>query len=56
MMLQRKLSIAIAGVAVLAATAGFTGHGPHWQLTDTGVTARFRGLADLLDPVRPGHR
>src|SRR3954453_17868467 len=49
MMVHRKLSIAIAGVAVLAATAGFTGHGPHWQLSDTGApTVRFRGLA----PVR----
>ncbi|WP_433368069.1 oxidoreductase [Actinoplanes sp. CA-142083] len=51
MMLQRKLSIAIAGVAVLAATAGFTGHGPHWQLTDTGVTAQFRGLAPVSGKV-----
>jgi photosystem II stability/assembly factor-like uncharacterized protein len=51
MTLHRKLSIAIAGVAVLAATAGFTGHGPHWQLTDTGVTVRFRGLAPVSGKV-----
>ena len=52
MMSHRKLSIAIAGVAVLAATAGFTGHGPHWQLTDTGVpTVRFRGLAPVSGKV-----
>ena len=52
MTLNRKLSIAIAGVAVLAATAGFTGHGPHWQLSDTGVpTVRFRGLAPVSGKV-----
>lgn len=51
MMVHRKLSIAIAGVAVLAATAGFTGHGPHWQLGDTGVTERFRGLAPVSGKV-----
>jgi photosystem II stability/assembly factor-like uncharacterized protein len=48
MTLQRKLSIAVAGVAVLAASTGLSGHNdPGWQLTDTGVTTQFRGL----DPV-----
>jgi photosystem II stability/assembly factor-like uncharacterized protein len=52
MMLQRKLSIALAGVAVLAATTGFTSHAkPTWKLSDTGVTARFRGLAPVSDKV-----
>jgi photosystem II stability/assembly factor-like uncharacterized protein len=52
MTLQRKLSITLAGVAVLAATAGFTGHaGPHWQLSDTGSAARFRGLAPVSGKV-----
>jgi photosystem II stability/assembly factor-like uncharacterized protein len=45
------LSIAVAGVAALAVSAG--GHaGPHWQLTDTGVpTVRFRGLAPVSAKV-----
>ena len=53
MMLQRKLSIAIAGVAVLAATSGFTtAAGPHWRLADTGTpTVRFRGLAPVSGQV-----
>jgi photosystem II stability/assembly factor-like uncharacterized protein len=46
------LSIALAGVAVLAATTGFTGHaGPRWKLSDTSVTVRFRGLAPVSDRV-----
>jgi photosystem II stability/assembly factor-like uncharacterized protein len=52
MTLQRKLSIVVAGVAVLAATAGFTTAArPGWRLTDTGVTARFRGLAPVSGQV-----
>jgi len=61
MMLQRKLSIACAGLAVLAAGAGLAAPaaaapaaGPPslaWQLTDTGVTARFRGLAPVSSRV-----
>src|SRR5690242_8830521 len=52
MMLHRKLSIALAGVAVLVATTGFTAHvKPTWKLSDTGVTARFRGLAPVSDRV-----
>ncbi|NMO53317.1 oxidoreductase [Actinoplanes sp. TBRC 11911] len=48
MTLQRKLSIAVAGVAVLVASAGFSSHpSPGWRLTSTGVTTQFRGL----DPV-----
>jgi photosystem II stability/assembly factor-like uncharacterized protein len=48
MTLQRKLSIAVAGVAVLVASAGFSSHpSPGWRLTETGVTTQFRGL----DPV-----
>ncbi|GAA4970358.1 oxidoreductase [Actinoplanes utahensis] len=37
---------------VLLATTGFTtGHGSSWQLTDTGSTARFRGLAPVSATV-----
>lgn len=43
----RVLAVATLGLAVLATTGGFTTSGPTWRLTDTGVTARFRGL----DPV-----
>ena len=48
---MRKLSIVLAGVALLALTAGFTHVRPSWQLSDTGVTARFRGLAPVSDKV-----
>jgi photosystem II stability/assembly factor-like uncharacterized protein len=52
MMLQRKLSIAVAGLLALAGTAGFTSHvKPSWQLSDTGSTARFRGLAPVSSRV-----
>jgi len=52
MTLQRKLSIVLAGLAVIASGAGFTGqHQPSWQLTDTGSTARFRGLSPVSDRV-----
>lgn len=48
MTIQRRLSIAVAAVAVLLATAGFSSHPAlGWRLTDTGVTTQFRGL----DPV-----
>ena len=41
------------GVVVFAATTGFVPGGayPSWQLTDTGVTARFRGLAPVSAEV-----
>ncbi len=50
---QRKLSITIAGLAVLAAGSGFTSVvNPSWQLTDTGVTTvRFRGLSPVSSKV-----
>lgn len=53
----RKLSAVLLGLAVLAATGGFTSSGPQssgqpsWRLSDTGVTARFRGLAPVSDKV-----
>ncbi|GAA0552092.1 oxidoreductase [Paractinoplanes ferrugineus] len=50
MTLQRKLSILVAGVALLGA-AGFSHGRPEWQLGDTGTTARFRGLAPVDDRV-----
>src|SRR3954447_9432894 len=46
----RKMLIAVLGVLVLAGTGGFVLHGhgkPSWSLSDTGVTARFRGLAPV---------
>ena len=47
MTLHRKLSIAVLAL-VMAGGTGFTpGTGPSWQLTDTGATARFRGLAPV---------
>src|SRR3954452_20292791 len=52
MSLQRKLSIACAGLVVLLGASGFaTGRAPAWRLSDTGVTARFRGLAPVSDRV-----
>ena len=49
----RTLTAAALGLVVLAGTAGFSAHGrtPTWQLTDTGVTAQFRGLAPVSDRV-----
>jgi photosystem II stability/assembly factor-like uncharacterized protein len=49
----RTLTAAALGLAVLAATTGFSSGGrtPGWELTDTGVTARFRGLAPVSDRV-----
>jgi photosystem II stability/assembly factor-like uncharacterized protein len=52
MTVQRKLSIALAGLMAFLGTTGFaTGHAPSWRLSDTGVTARFRGLAPVSDRV-----
>ena len=52
MTLQRKLSIALAGLALLAGTTGFTSDvAPSWRLSDTGVTARLRGLAPVSDRI-----
>lgn len=49
--MQRKLSIALFA-AVLATTTGMSAGGtPTWQLSDTGTTARFRGLAPVSDKV-----
>ncbi|WP_285473311.1 oxidoreductase [Actinoplanes sp. NBRC 101535] len=45
MTMQRKLSITALALALVGGL-GFTGGPePSWQLTDTGSTARFRGLA-----------
>jgi photosystem II stability/assembly factor-like uncharacterized protein len=51
MTLQRKLSIALLGLLVVGSVSGFTHGRPSWQLTDTGTTARFRGLAPISDRV-----
>jgi photosystem II stability/assembly factor-like uncharacterized protein len=48
----RTTSIIALGLAVVATTAGFaSAAGPSWRLSDTGVTARFRGLAPVSDRV-----
>src|SRR3712207_6296660 len=49
----RKLSMAVLGLVTLAAAGGFTtgSPAPAWRLSDTGVTARFRGLAPVSDKV-----
>jgi photosystem II stability/assembly factor-like uncharacterized protein len=49
----RKLSMAAIGLVTLAATGGFTSSAPSpsWRLSDTGVTARFRGLAPVSAKV-----
>jgi photosystem II stability/assembly factor-like uncharacterized protein len=49
----RKISMAALGVVAFVATTGFTAGGatPSWQLSSTGVTARFRGLAPVSDKV-----
>jgi photosystem II stability/assembly factor-like uncharacterized protein len=49
----RTLSVAALGLLILATTGGFASAGvaPSWHLTDTGVTARFRGLAPVSDRV-----
>jgi photosystem II stability/assembly factor-like uncharacterized protein len=48
----RALSTAVLALAVLTVSSGFTSATrPAWQLADTGVTARFRGLAAVSDRV-----
>jgi photosystem II stability/assembly factor-like uncharacterized protein len=48
----RRLSIAALALATIAGLTGFSS-GPHlsWHLTDTGTTARFRGLAPVSASV-----
>jgi photosystem II stability/assembly factor-like uncharacterized protein len=52
-MTLRKISMAALAIVTLASTSGFSsGHpAPSWRLSDTGVTARFRGLAPVSDKV-----
>ncbi len=49
----RTLTAAALGLVVLVTTAGFSpgGRTPGWELSETGVTARFRGLAPVSDRV-----
>ena len=50
----RKVAIAVLALLLLSGTAGFTsgrGGTPSWRLSDTGVTARFRGLAAVSATV-----
>jgi photosystem II stability/assembly factor-like uncharacterized protein len=49
----RKMSMAALGMVAFVATTGFVPGGamPSWQLSPTGVTARFRGLAPVSDKV-----
>jgi photosystem II stability/assembly factor-like uncharacterized protein len=50
----RKIAVVALGLFLLAAAGGFTSGGagkPSWALTDTGVTARFRGLAPVSAQV-----
>jgi photosystem II stability/assembly factor-like uncharacterized protein len=50
----RKIAVAGLGLFLLAAVGGFASGGgskPSWALTDTGVTARFRGLAPVSAEV-----
>jgi photosystem II stability/assembly factor-like uncharacterized protein len=51
MRVHRVLSMIVVGIVVLAGQVGFTRPTPSWALTDTGVTARFRGLAPVDDRV-----
>jgi len=48
---MRKLVAVALSLAVLATVGAFTRPRPSWQLTDTGVTARFRGLAPVSAKV-----
>ncbi|HWS35122.1 MAG TPA: oxidoreductase [Actinoplanes sp.] len=48
---HRKSSIAVLALGLLAGTGFTSGPGPSWQLTDTGATARFRGLAPVSATV-----
>jgi len=46
------MPVVVLGLALIAVTTGFTSAaGPSWRLTDTGVTARFRGLAAVSDRI-----
>ena len=48
----RTISALLAFVVVLTTTSGFTTRSePTWQLTDTGVTVRLRGLAAVSERV-----
>lgn len=48
----RSVSVLALCTAVLAGTTGFTRPaGPHWEATDTGTTARLRGLSAVSDRV-----
>lgn len=53
----RVLAVAAIGLAIVATSGGFTAASekalgkPRWKLTDTGVTARFRGLAPVDSKV-----
>ncbi|MFF0376098.1 WD40/YVTN/BNR-like repeat-containing protein [Actinoplanes missouriensis] len=51
MTLQRKLSIPALALVMLGSTGFTPGPGLSWQLTDTGSTARFRGLAPVSSTV-----
>jgi photosystem II stability/assembly factor-like uncharacterized protein len=53
MITLRKISMVAAGVAAFVSTTGFVPGGgtPSWQLSPTGVTARFRGLAPVTAKV-----
>ncbi|WP_344251980.1 oxidoreductase [Actinoplanes campanulatus] len=48
---HRKLSIAALALVMLGGFGFTPDRGPSWQLTDTGVTARFRGLAPVSGKV-----
>lgn len=48
---HRKSSIAVLVLGLLAGTGLTSSPGPSWQLTDTGTTARFRGLAPVSATV-----
>lgn len=48
---HRKLSMAILALIMLAGTGFTPGPGLSWQLTETGSTARFRGLAPVSATV-----
>ncbi|MBB2942460.1 photosystem II stability/assembly factor-like uncharacterized protein [Actinoplanes lutulentus] len=51
MPMQRKLSIPALALVMIAGTGFTPGPGLRWQLTDTGSTARFRGLAPVSAKV-----
>jgi photosystem II stability/assembly factor-like uncharacterized protein len=53
MITLRKISMLVVGMATFVSTTGFTPGlpAPSWQLSPTGVTARFRGLAPVSGRV-----